>query len=232
MGRVMLSGGKPDMNVPEYIPRLGNIAEGQIVKINENASPVEFYVAHHNYEPTLNGTGRTLLVRKNVHSKRVWDADNGTLYTESDIDTWLNGTYITYFSENVVNMINTTQFYYTHDTGSLTELRTTSRSFFLLSLAEIFGRKELSNIFDEGEKLNAADVLKFAELDSSGEYVNYWLRTISKRDTNAPNVFLKTSYNDSFMGINGGNEQGIRPCFTLPSTAMVDLDTMSLMEVS
>lgn len=43
---------------------LSDIPEGTLVKINESGSPVEFYVAKHDYETGLNGAGRTLLVRR------------------------------------------------------------------------------------------------------------------------------------------------------------------------
>ena len=43
---------------------LSELTEGTIIKINENGSPVEFYLAKHSYEPTLNGEGRELVVRK------------------------------------------------------------------------------------------------------------------------------------------------------------------------
>ena len=37
-----------------------NLDEGAIITLNENASPVEFYVAKQDYESGLNGAGRTL----------------------------------------------------------------------------------------------------------------------------------------------------------------------------
>lgn len=42
--------------------KLGQVSEGTIVKINENGSPVDFYVAKQNYESGLNGAGRTLVI--------------------------------------------------------------------------------------------------------------------------------------------------------------------------
>ena len=39
---------------------IGNLDEGAIIALNENASPVEFYVAKQDYESGLNGAGRTL----------------------------------------------------------------------------------------------------------------------------------------------------------------------------
>ena len=36
---------------------LSDFEEGALVKLNENGSPVEFYVTKHDYEPDLNGAG-------------------------------------------------------------------------------------------------------------------------------------------------------------------------------
>lgn len=45
---------------------LSQLAEGTLIKILENGSPVEFYLAKHSYEPSLNGEGRELVVRKDT----------------------------------------------------------------------------------------------------------------------------------------------------------------------
>ena len=42
---------------------LGNKAVGSIIQLKENGKLVSFYVAKHNYENSLNGMGRTLVVR-------------------------------------------------------------------------------------------------------------------------------------------------------------------------
>ena len=52
---------------------LSQLAEGTLIKILENGSPVEFYLAKHSYEPILNGEGRELLVRKDIHSNQGWN---------------------------------------------------------------------------------------------------------------------------------------------------------------
>lgn len=59
MGKVIMSGIVPEMTVPETGTPLSTYAEGSIIKINENGSPVEFYVAKQDYEPTLNGGGQS-----------------------------------------------------------------------------------------------------------------------------------------------------------------------------
>lgn len=60
MGKVIMSGIVPPLVAPVMGIKLGDIAEGSIVKLNEGGSPVEFYVAKHNYENSLNGMGSTL----------------------------------------------------------------------------------------------------------------------------------------------------------------------------
>ena len=50
---------------------LGNKAVGSIIQLKENGKLVSFYVAKHNYENSLNGMGRTLVVRKDCYSETL-----------------------------------------------------------------------------------------------------------------------------------------------------------------
>ena len=43
---------------------LGDFSEGDIIQLNEGGVPVDFYVSCHNYEQSLNGAGRTLVVAR------------------------------------------------------------------------------------------------------------------------------------------------------------------------
>ena len=72
---------------------LGNKAVGSIIQLKENGSLVSFYVAKHNYENSLNGMGRTLVVRKDCYDTRAWHSSNVNAYASSSIDSWLNSTY-------------------------------------------------------------------------------------------------------------------------------------------
>ena len=47
-------------DLPQMGIAIGNLDEGAIITLNENGSPVEFYVAKQDYESGLNGAGRTL----------------------------------------------------------------------------------------------------------------------------------------------------------------------------
>lgn len=71
---------------------LGNKSTGSVIKLKEDGVAVDFYVAKHDYESGLNGSGRTLVVRKECFDTRAWD-DSVNAYAASDIDTWFNGTY-------------------------------------------------------------------------------------------------------------------------------------------
>lgn len=74
---------------------LGNKSTGSIIKLKENGTLVDFYVAKHDYESSLNGAGRTLVVRKDVYDQRQWHSSNVNAYASSTIDSWLNSTYKT-----------------------------------------------------------------------------------------------------------------------------------------
>ena len=69
-GRTLIGGTGYDIG---FGTPLASYAEGDIVMINEDGAPVEFYVAKHDYESSLNGAGRTLVVHKDAYDDRVWD---------------------------------------------------------------------------------------------------------------------------------------------------------------
>ena len=84
VARLFFTSGKP----------LSQYAEGAIIKINEGGKPAEFYVAKHNYESSLNGNGRTLVVRKEAGVKKQFHSKTFDVqYSGSDIDNWLINDY-------------------------------------------------------------------------------------------------------------------------------------------
>lgn len=192
-------------------PKLGDIEVGTIVKLNENGSPVEFYVAKHDYEAELNGSGRTLLVRKDCYDVRVFGSNNA--YATSSLDAFLNGTYLTLLDTAIQTAIGTTKFYYTLGNGNV-KVTTLQRAVFQLSLTE-FG-KTASNTNTEGTALPIASTLQIAY--RNGSACAQWTRTPYKDDTESI-LYLYTSgdpytnwYNDS---------HGSRPAFTLPATTKI-----------
>lgn len=220
MGKVIMSGIVPLLMKPVVVFRLARIAEGQIVKVNENGSPVEFYVAKHDYESVLNGTGRTLLVRKDCYDTRPWDSSNVNAYASSSIDSWLNSTYKNLLDADIQSVIQTTKFYYTPGNGDTT-VGTLERTIFLLSCTELGRRASYGNV--EGTALGISSSLQIAYMNGSA--VTQWTRTPLKA-INRIAYFLNPS------GAAGNNDCtkvfGSRPAFTLPGDTLVDETTMIL----
>lgn len=186
---------------------LSSLTEGSLVSVLEDGKLTPFYVAKHNYEADLNGEGRTLLVRKDVHSNRVWDADGGKNYGASDLDVWFNGDYKDSLSNIVKGHIGVTEFPCAVGNGNTT-LTAFSRSVFALSFRELNFTN--SGGAAEGSPLPIANVLKVAYLN--GVASEHWLRS--------PHVnmgaFYMTAGGD--LGAKGTNTScGVRPCFTLPA---------------
>lgn len=88
---------------------LGNKSTGSIIKLKENGTLVDFYVAKHDYESSLNGAGRTLVVRKDVYDQRQWHSSNVNAYASSTIDSWLNSTYKNLLDADIRSLIGTHQ---------------------------------------------------------------------------------------------------------------------------
>lgn len=195
---------------------LGNKSVGSIVKLKENGVLVDFYVAKHDYENGLNGSGRTLVVRKDCYDTRQWHTSNVNAYATSAIDTWLNSTYKNLLDADIRGVIGTTKIKYTPGNGNTT-VGTLERAIFLLSVTELGRSASYANT--EGTALSIASSLQIAYLNGSA--VVQWTR--SPYTYGADNAyFLNTNGNVSSSSCSG--TYGSRPAFTLPSTLSVSDD--------
>lgn len=196
---------------------LSQLAEGTLIKILENGSPVEFYLAKHNYEPDLNGQGRELLVRKDVYDQRQWNSSNANAWANCVLRSWLNSNYKNLFSSAVQALMGTTTYYYTPGNGSWS-VATRGDAVFLLSGTELNGSHSNCNV--EGTALPIWSTLRLA-YNSSGNRSFQWTRSPVTSNTSSAWAF------DTIPGFGGfgvNTEIGSRPCFTLPATALVDQD--------
>lgn len=198
------------------ITKLGNKATGSIIKIKENGTLVDFYVAKHDYESGLNGTGRTLVVRKDCFDTRQWHTSNVNAYASSAIDAWLNGTYKAMLDADIRGVLGTTKFYYTPGNGT-TSVTTLQRAVFLLSVTELGKTASYANT--EGSALPIASTLQIAYKDGSA--VVQWTRS----------PYTNNTYSAYHLNTNGNvgnnfcsNTRGSRPAFTLPSNLSVSDD--------
>lgn len=195
---------------------LGNKSVGSIVKLKENGVLVDFYVAKHDYENGLNGSGRTLVVRKDCYDTRQWHTSNVNAYATSAIDTWLNSTYKNLLDADIRGVIGTTKIKYTPGNGN-TAVGTLERAIFLLSVTELGRSASYANT--EGTALSIASSLQIAYLNGSA--VVQWTRSPNTGNT----------VNAYYLRTNGGvynnycnYSSGSRPAFTLPSTLSVSDD--------
>lgn len=210
--------GKP----PSSGKLLSDYVEGDVVLINENGSPVEFYVAKHNYEPTLNGSGRTLLVRKDCQDKGDWDSEPINAYVSSTVDVWLTNTYIPRLDSNVREAIKTTTFPYTPGDFSY-GLSTLSRDVFILSMTELGLSASYGNV--EGSALPIASTLQ--ALYVNGTLSAQWTRTpYENGDTMVYGI--KGTATGNYLAY---ENLYYRPCFTLSGNTIFSERTNKLRKV-
>ena len=195
---------------------LGNKAVGSIIQLKENGTLVSFYVAKHNYENSLNGMGRTLVVRKDCYDTRAWHSSNVNAYASSAIDSWLNSTYKNLLDADIRGVIGTTKIKYTPGNGSTT-VGTLERAIFLLSVTELGKTASYANT--EGTALEIASSLQIAYMNGSA--VTQWTR--SPRTNVTSSAYYLNSSGDVSSG-SCANTYGSRPAFTLPSTLSVSDD--------
>jgi hypothetical protein len=195
---------------------LGNKSVGSIVKLKENGVLVDFYVAKHDYENGLNGSGRTLVVRKDCYDTRQWHTSNVNAYATSAIDTWLNSTYKNLLDADIRGVIGTTKIKYTPGNGNTT-VGTLERAIFLLSVTELGRSASYANT--EGTALSIASSLQIAYLNGSA--VVQWTRSPHTNNTYYA-YYLDTNGNVNYNHCY--RTYGSRPAFTLPSTLSVSDD--------
>lgn len=198
--------------------KLGVIDVGTMIKLNESGSPVEFYIAKHDYESGLNGTGRTLIVRKDCYDSRAFSRSYNA-YANSSLDSWLCNTYLKLLDADIQSAIGTTKFYYTPGNGNYT-VTTLQRAMFQLSITEL--GESASYAKTEGSALPIARTLQIAY--RNGSAVDQWTRT------------PRTNYSDyaCYLDANGnvgynycGKSYGSRPAFTLPSDFIITDDMLT-----
>lgn len=195
---------------------LGNKSTGSIIKLKENGTLVDFYVAKHDYESGLNGAGRTLVVRKDTYDDRVWDNGNVNAYASSDLDSWFNSTYKNMLDADIRSLIGTTKIRYTPGNGNNT-VGTLERAVFALSLTELGQSHTYANT--EGSALPIASTLRIAY--RNGSPTTQWTRSPYTSST----YYAWWLLSDGVIGSNRCYFSfGSRPAFTLPSSLYVSDD--------
>ena len=195
---------------------LGNKSTDSIIKLKENGTLVDFYVAKHDYESGLNGAGRTLVVRKDVYDQRQWHSSNVNAWANCTMRSWLNSTYKALLDSDIQELMGTTTYYYTPGNGNWT-VTTRSDAVFLLSLTELGQSHSYANT--EGSALPIASTLRIAY--RNGSPTTQWTR--SPGADGAVGAWRLSS--DGNIGVYYcAYAGGSRPAFTLPSSLYVSDD--------
>ena len=202
---------------PSGMP-LSDYSEGDIIKLNEGGSPVEFYVAKHDYESGLNGAGRTLVVRKDCHDDRAFDSGDSNAYASSDIDAWFNGTYKGLLDPAIQTAIGTTKFYYTPGGSGSYTVTTLERAVFTPSATELGRSANWVNV--EGSALPIASTLQIAH--QNGSATQQWTRSPY---LNFGSLSVLLGPQGNIASSLSSSTFGPRPIFTLPSTLLFNPDT-------
>lgn len=186
---------------------LGDLPEGSIIFLNESGKPTPFYVAKQNYEPELNGQGRTLVVRRNGLKLDAFSEENHCYsFSESTSCLYLNGAYKSSFDSGIIGSMSVTNFYtqsINEDNDEFVDVQ--SESIFLLpkDLVEDVSSSRLG-ILPELLYLRDEDDVLYSQWTSS-------LRTRGRAYCINKNGAIQD------YPVNTGYAIWYRPCFTLPA---------------
>lgn len=239
MGFAIVAGGNPNMAAPVAGIAAGDIAVGSTVKLLESGTAVEYIVVNQGipsnsnlYDSSCDGTW---ILRKAIHSNRVWNFSNSNVYASSAINTWLNGTFFNTFGSAEQTAIKQVKIPYCIGGGDGTinsGANGLSVKAFLLGGYEIgWTSSNLSDIHEDGAKL---------EYFVSGTGSAAQNKRIAKLNGSAAQWTVRTPYGDGSGAVFavddiGGwgrdlasTSDGIRPALVLAKTAIFDKDTMIL----
>lgn len=213
--------------------KLGTKAVGSVLKLNLNGSPKNFIVVHQGkpsslYDDSCDGTW---LLMQDIYSTRQWDGSNND-YKNSDIHSWLNGTFLNLFDANIREAIKQVKIPYHNGTGSSGSVASgangLSCKIFLPSGYELGWTKSDNSYFpQDGAKLDyftagtgsAANKKRIAKYNGSA--TSWWTRSPNTR--NSADVGLVSS-DGGYGGDWCSDTSGVRPAFVLPSTLSVSDD--------
>lgn len=210
---------------------VSSLAVGTLIKINENGAPVEYMVVNQGlpssmYDASCDGCW---VLRKDIAENRAWDSSDND-YKNSDIQTYLNGSWVSRYSAGVLSQIKQVKIPYVNGTGSGGSVASgangLSCKIFLLSGYEVgFSTSDNSYFPRDGAKLSyfssgtdsAANNKRIANYNGSA--ANWCLRSPVTGDSG----LIWIVYSDGVCSNWGCNHTcGVRPALILPSTALVD----------
>lgn len=206
-GKPLIGGTAFTVPFSKGIP-LNTITPGAILYLNESGSPVPFYVAKHDYESELNGTGRTLIVKDGYYggTTKFGSDSSGNSYASSIASEKAEIYASSVVDERIRGEIRTIKIPITNENDETT---TMSAKGFILSMTEL-GFAASPTIYNvEGTALPYAFNLRKAE---------QWTRT-PRIKTPIEVCYVRSDRNASIVPYFETNH--IVPAFTIPATLIV-----------
>ena len=204
--------------------RLDTKNVGDIIKIKENSTAVDFIVVHKGAPSTAyyGMDGGVIVLRKDIHSEGVYDSSNND-YANADVHTWCNGTYLNTIQEDVRSQIMTVKIPYRRGTsGSSVSSGANGLQckVFLLSTKEVDSTESYSP--NEGAVFSyfkgGGNSKRIAKLNGSPNY--WWLRSPSTNFGTYAWFVIPVGDVSGSHYVTGSD--GRRPAFVLPGTLYVD----------
>lgn len=216
---------------PSLGTRLGDLEIGTIVYIKENGIYQDYLVVHQGlpssmYDSSCNGAW---LLRKDIYTMRAGNSSNND-YKNSDIHSYLNGTFLNLFDNDIKNAIKQVKIPYQNGTGSVGSVASgangLSCKIFLLSGYELGWTTSNNSDFPrDGAKLSyftagtssAANNKRIANYNGSATY--WWTRS---PDTGSRADVWGVGFDGSYGDWRYDNTFGVRPALVMPSDLLVD----------
>lgn len=214
--------------------KLGTKAVGSIVKIKVNGASKDFIVVQQGnpntgtYDSSCAGTW---LLMKDIYTTMKWDDSNND-YKNSDVHSYLNGTFYNLIDSDIRNAIKQVKIPYQNGTGSGSSLATGSNGLstkvFLLSGYEVGWTTSDNGYFPkDGVRLayfgnsSGGNSKRIAYNGSSAAI--WWLRSPYTYNYNYVWGVYAVGSDDYYWY---DHSYGVRPAFILPSTLVVSDDGM------
>ena len=204
---------------------IGELAVGSSVFLNVNGELREFLVVHQGlpssaYDSSCNGTW---LLQKDIYENRKWHNSVSSVYSASDIHSYLNSTFIDQFDSNIKSAIKTVKIPYTNGSsgasGSVASGSSgLSAKAFLLSMIEVgFASSQSVPTRNEGA------VLSYFSSADAGMRVAYCMGVANQWYLRSPSTDSTTNYvywinsKGVYQKGNATKLYGVRPAIILPS---------------
>lgn len=212
---------------------IGTLAVGKTITLNVSGTPKEFIVVHQGKPSSLydDSCGGTWLLMKDIYENRVWQSGNINKYESSDINTYLNSTFLNLFDSSIKDSIKQVKIPYRQGGGSGGTDQSSANGLpvkiFLLSGYEVgWTTSDNSYLPVDGAKLDyftassGGNSKRIANFNGSASY--WFLRSPYTPRTD-------TVWGVGYDGVHNTdaprNSNGIRPTLILPSTFAIYTDS-------